>query len=53
MATYDRETGVYQYKASHVLPIVFACVLSLSLGMHIYQNTYVYDPEVASSLLFT
>ncbi|CEL00473.1 hypothetical protein ASPCAL00073 [Aspergillus calidoustus] len=39
MPTYDRETGVYEYKASHVLPIIFASVLSLSLGMHIFQNT--------------
>ncbi|KAL2864827.1 RTA1 like protein-domain-containing protein [Aspergillus lucknowensis] len=38
MPTFDRETGIYEYKASHVLPIVFGCLLSLSLGMHIYQN---------------
>ncbi|KAL4983504.1 RTA1 like protein-domain-containing protein [Aspergillus falconensis] len=35
----DPETGIYEYKASHVLPIVFACVLSLSLATHIYQNS--------------
>ncbi|KAL2826426.1 RTA1 like protein-domain-containing protein [Aspergillus cavernicola] len=34
----DSETGIYEYKASHVLPIVFACVLGLSLATHIYQN---------------
>ncbi|RDW74277.1 uncharacterized protein DSM5745_06939 [Aspergillus mulundensis] len=34
----DPVTGIYEYKASHVLPIVFACVLSLSLATHIYQN---------------
>ncbi|KAL4913885.1 RTA1 like protein-domain-containing protein [Aspergillus aurantiobrunneus] len=36
----DSETGLYEYKASHVLPLVFACVLSLSLVMHIYQNSH-------------
>ncbi|BCS29777.1 uncharacterized protein APUU_80080A [Aspergillus puulaauensis] len=34
----DPQTGIYEYKASHVLPIVFACVLSLSLSTHIYEN---------------
>ncbi|KAL4924263.1 RTA1 like protein-domain-containing protein [Aspergillus undulatus] len=34
----DAETGIYEYRLSHVLPIVFAGVLSLSLATHIYQN---------------
>lgn len=38
----DPQTGIYEYKASHVLPIVFACVLSLSLSTHIYENLSVY-----------
>lgn len=38
----DPQTGIYEYKASHVLPIVFACVLGLSLSTHIFQNLSVY-----------
>ncbi|KAL4865774.1 hypothetical protein BDV12DRAFT_145912 [Aspergillus spectabilis] len=34
----DSDTGIYEYKPSHVLPIVFGCVLSLSFLTHIYQN---------------
>ncbi|KAL4806079.1 RTA1 like protein-domain-containing protein [Aspergillus unguis] len=34
----DPETGIYRYKASHVLPIVFACILGVSLTIHGIQN---------------
>ncbi|PTU19748.1 hypothetical protein P175DRAFT_0516827 [Aspergillus ochraceoroseus IBT 24754] len=34
----DPETGAYGYKPSHVLPIVFAVVMSVSLISHTYQN---------------
>ncbi|KAL4876446.1 RTA1 like protein-domain-containing protein [Aspergillus karnatakaensis] len=34
----DPETGIYLYKPSQVLPIVFGVVLGLSLATHIFQN---------------
>lgn len=50
----DPQTGIYEYQASHVLPIVFACVLGLSLSMHIYQNLSVdVVPSYRALLTFT
>lgn len=41
----------YAYEPSHVLPIVFACIIGLSVGTHVWQNLYV--ATITTSELFT